>query len=247
MSSAEKIQAIILAGGLGSRLRPFTRFIPKPLVSIHGIPVVEIVLRQLYRYNFRRVAMTLGHEAELIRAHIADGTHLGLSITYVEEEAPLGTAGPLAMVDNLADSFLVLNGDLLTDLDFSSFFKSHLENDALLTISTHERRIPVEFGVIRHDSEDYVTGYVEKPNLVYPVSMGVYAFNREVTRYIEPGKRLDFPDLVLRLLDEQRPVRQRRFEGYWLDIGSGADYEQALEDFPRLRERLLGPPISTGG
>jgi NDP-sugar pyrophosphorylase family protein len=242
MSDNENVQAIILAGGRGMRLRPYTELIPKPLVSIHGMPVVEIVLRQLARHKFRNVVITLGHEAELIRAHFGDGAYLGLNISYVEEEKPLGTAGPLRMVDDLDESFLVLNGDLITDLDFTQFFQQHRQNNSLLTISAHERSIPIEFGVIKHDSEDVekVTGYVEKPNLIYRVSMGVYAFNRAVLKYIPKGRHYDFPDLVQQLLEKDQDVRQIPFEGYWLDIGSGADYERALEEFPDIRDRLIG-------
>lgn len=236
---SEAIEAVILAGGKGSRLRPYTRLIPKPLVSIHGIPVIEIVLRQLARSGISSVAITLGHEADLIRAHIGDGSHLNLSVSYVEEDEPLGTAGPLAGVPNLAGSFLVLNSDLITDLDLSGFHTFHKQNEAILSISTYQRTIPVDFGVIRHDDAGEVTGYIEKPRLVYVVSMGVYAFDKSVLEFIEPGKHLDFPDLVLRLIENNRQVQQRLFDGYWLDIGSGKDFERAIEEFPNLRNRLI--------
>lgn len=239
MSDSQSYEAVILAGGLGTRLRPYTRHIPKPLVSIHGIPVIEIVLRRLAHSGIRNVAITLGHEADLIRAHIGDGSYLNLNIGYVEEEKPLGTAGPLAQVPNLAESFLVLNGDLLTDLDFSTFKGKHQQNSSILTISTYQRTIPVEFGVLRYNEDNIVNDYIEKPNLVYVVSMGVYAFDRAIIKYITPGERLDFPDLVHKLLAAGESISHELFDGYWLDIGSGADFEKALEDFPKLRDRLL--------
>jgi len=237
---SDSIQAVILAGGLGSRLRPYTRVIPKPLVSIHGVPIIEIALRQLARSGLERVVVTLGHEADLIRAHLGNGSNLGLKISYAEEESPLGTAGPLATIENLEKDFLVMNSDLITDLDFAEFLTIHQENDAMLTIATHQRTIPIDFGVLRYDENDRITGYLEKPNLMYVVSMGIYAFNKSVLEFIEPGKHLDFPDLVLQLLQKDICVRHHHFDGYWLDIGSGKDYERALEEFPQIRGRIIG-------
>ncbi len=245
--SEERIEAVVLAGGEGTRLKSYTAQIPKPLVTLDGMPVLEVVLRRLARFGFRRVAITLAHGAGLIRANFSDGAHLGLRISYAEEETPLGTAGPLGSLEGLAEQFLVLNGDLLTDLDLRRFFQSHLDTSATLTIAAHERSVPVEFGVIEGEG-GRVSGYVEKPMLRYLVSMGIYAFDRRVLRYVEPGRRLDFPELVLRLLEagtgegegEVVDVRYYPFDGYWLDIGSEGDYERARDEFPRLRAGLLG-------
>lgn len=236
------IEAVILAGGKGRRLRPFTKLIPKPLVTLDGFPVLEIVLRQLARSGFRRVVITLGHEAELIRANFSDGADLGLRISYAEEASPLGTAGPLGRLTGLAEDFLVMNGDLLTTLDFRSLLATHERNGPMLTIAAHERSIPVEFGVIV-GSDERVTGFREKPTLHYMVSMGIYAFNAGVLRFIGKGERLDFPDLVLRLLGSGQDVRYLSFSGYWLDIGSGEDYQRAQEDFPGMRELFLGAEV----
>jgi NDP-sugar pyrophosphorylase family protein len=233
------VEAVILAGGIGTRLRPYSHIIPKPLVPIHGIPVIEIVLRQLARYDFRKVAITLGYQADLIKAHIADGSRFGLDVSYNLEEKPLGTAAPVANVENLAENFLVLNGDLITTLDYRNLFAYHLESGGSLTIAAHERFVPVEFGVIQGE-DGYVSGYVEKPNLQYRVSMGIYTFNRDVLQYIKRGERLDFPNLVLTMLNDGEPVRFYPFEGYWLDIGSGADFERAVDQFPSMRKELLG-------
>lgn len=239
MSNAGDIQAVILAGGKGTRLRPYTMLIPKPLVPIHEIPVIEIVLRQLGRWNFNNITITLGHQAELIRANFGEGKSLGLNLTYNVEETPLGTAGPLAELDDLADNFLVLNGDLITTLNFRDLFRKHCESDALLTVAAHERYIPIEFGVIE-GRDGVVRDYIEKPDLKYMVSMGIYAFKREVIQYIPKGKRLDFPDLVKTLLSENKQVNFFAFDGYWLDIGSGKDFERAIDEFPAMKKELLG-------
>lgn len=232
------VQAVILAGGVGRRLRPYTELIPKPLVPIAGIPVIEIVLRQLGHFGFRRVTITLGHEAELIRAHCSDGSYLGLDLDYSIEDTPLGTAGPLAAIPGLAEQFLVLNGDLITTFDYRSLYAAHCASGALLTIAAHERTIPIEFGIIKGE-DGVVGGYIEKPSLLYRVSMGIYAFNRAVLAYITPGERLDFPNLVIRLLEAGQPVRYHPFDGYWLDIGSSSDFEKALDEFPTMRPQLL--------
>lgn len=238
MSSSGQIQAVILAGGKGTRLRPYTVLIPKPLVPIHEIPVIEIVLRQLKKWDFNNVAITLGHQAELIKAHFSRGSSLGLNLIYNIEEFPLGTAGPLADLDNLADNFLVLNGDLITTLNFQKLFQDHCEKGADITVAAHERYIPVEFGVIE-GQDGIVKDYIEKPDLKYRVSMGIYAFNKSVLKYISRGKRLDFPDLVKRLLAEEAKVNFYPFEGYWLDIGSGKDFERAVDEFPSMKKELL--------
>ena len=238
MSDSNKIQAVILAGGKGTRLRPYTMLIPKPLVPIHEIPVIEIVLRQLKKWGFNNVAITLGHQAELIRAHFSEGNSLELNLSYSVEESPLGTAGPLAQLENLADNFLVLNGDLLTTLNFQELFDEHCRTDAMVTVAAHERYIPIEFGVIEGEA-GRVKDYIEKPNLKYMVSMGIYAFSKKVLSYVPKGERLDFPDLVKALLAEDKQVNFYPFDGYWLDIGSGKDFERAVDEFPSMRSALL--------
>ena len=235
----EGIQAVILAGGEGMRLKPYTKLIPKPLVPLGEMPVLEVVLRQLSRSGFRNVVITVGFEGELIRANFSDGRHLGLRLSYSFEQEPLGTAGPLAVIDGLAEHFLVLNGDLLTTLDLREFFNAHCKQTPMLTIAAHERNVPVEFGIIQGVNRR-VHGYVEKPTLRYLVSMGVYAFDRRARAYLEPGERADFPDLVHRLLKDGEEIQYYSFGGYWLDIGCRADYEKALEDFPAMRSDLLG-------
>ena len=236
---SERIEAVILAGGFGTRLQPYSHVIPKPLVPLGEIPVIEIVLRQLKRFGFSNVEITLGFQAELFQASLSEGKHLGLDISYTIENSPLGTAGPLAEVNNLDDHFLVLNGDLITTLDYRQLYADHCDSDAILTIAAHERFIPVEFGVIE-GSDGIVDGYVEKPNLQYRVSMGIYAFDKRVLEYIQKGERQDFPNLVLKLLSAGEKVRFFPFDGYWLDIGSGRDFELAMDQFPQMKSELLG-------
>jgi NDP-mannose synthase len=171
-----------------------------------------------------------------------DGSKHGLSIDYFREDEPLGTAGALALLDDLGDHFLVMNGDVLTDLDYAGLLAEHVESGAAATIAAHKRDVDISLGVLQFDDgadPARLTGYVEKPTYHYEVSMGVYAFARRVLDHVEPGKRLDFPDLVLRLIEKGETVRAKRSEDYWLDIGRHDDYETAMDEFERMRERFL--------
>jgi NDP-mannose synthase len=234
-------RAVILAGGLGTRLRPYTVVLPKPLMPVGDRPVLDIVVRQLKRDGFDRVTVATGHLAELIEAFFGDGSSYGIPIDYVREHEPLGTVGALAMIDALDEDFVVMNGDVLTDMSFSGALDAHRANDAVATITAREQPVDVSLGVMVMDDDDptRLTGYVEKPQLRYQVSMGVYCFSPRVLPFIEPGERLDFPQLVLRLIEAGEIVRQAPSEDYWMDIGRPGDYEQAQEDFERLRGRLL--------
>lgn len=234
-------RAVILAGGLGTRLRPYTVVLPKPLMPVGDRPVLDIVVRQLKRDGFDRITISTGHLAELIEAFFRDGSDYGIPIDYVREHEPLGTVGALALIDGLDEDFLVMNGDVLTDMSFRAALEAHSANDAVATITAREQPVDVSLGVMVMDDVDdtRLVDYIEKPQLRYQVSMGVYAFSPSVLPFIEPGKALDFPDLVLRLVAAGEIVRQRPSDDYWLDIGRPGDYEQAQEDFDRLRERLL--------
>lgn len=234
-------RAVILAGGLGTRLRPYTVVLPKPLMPVGDRPVLDIVVRQLKRDGFDRITISTGHLAELIEAFFRDGSDYGIPIDYVREHEPLGTVGALALIDGLDDDFLVMNGDVLTDMSFREALDAHRANDAVATITAREQPVDVSLGVMVMDDADdtRLVDYVEKPQLRYQVSMGVYAFSPSVLPFIEPGRALDFPDLVLKLIAAGKVVRQRPSDDYWLDIGRPGDYEQAQEDFDTLRERLL--------
>jgi NDP-mannose synthase len=234
--------AVVLAGGEGRRLRPYTTVIPKPLMPVGDRPVLDVVLRQLARAGFERVTIATGYLAELIEAFCGDGRVYGLRIDYHREREPLGTVGALALIEDLAEPFLVMNGDVLTDMDYGRMLDEHVASGAAATIATAKRTIEVTLGVMRFgDAQDggRVTDYIEKPTLSYEASMGVYAFHPRVIDHIEPGVRLDFPDLMLRMLAAGEPVRGHRPRAYWLDLGRHEDYEQAMAEFERMRDRLL--------
>jgi NDP-sugar pyrophosphorylase family protein len=240
-------RAVVLAGGEGTRLRPYTAVLPKPLMPIGDRPVVDLVLRQLRSAGFERVTIATSYLAQLIETFCGDGSAYGLSIDYFREDEPLGTVGSLALIDDLDEPFLVMNGDVLTDMRFDDLFTAHVASGAAATIATTTRTVEVTLGVMRFDDGSdagRVTDYVEKPTLSYDVSMGVYAFDPRVIRHIEPGIRLDFPDLILRLLAAGEEVRAHRPSAYWLDIGRHEDYEQAMAEFESMRDRLIPREIA---
>jgi NDP-sugar pyrophosphorylase family protein len=236
-------RAVVLAGGLGMRLRPYTAVLPKPLMPVGDRPVLDIVIRQLHHHNFERVTVATGYLAELIEAFFRDGDEYGIEIDYHREETPLGTAGAIATITGLeTEPFLVMNGDVLTDLDYTELMKQHMETCAAATIATITRDIQVSLGVLHFGDAhqpDRLTSYEEKPHFEFEASMGIYAFSPRVLSYMEPHERLDFPDLIRRLLDAGEVVRAFRSDCYWLDIGRHDDYEQALEEFERMKHRLI--------
>ena len=225
------VPAVILAGGKGTRLRPFTVTFPKPLVPIGDRPILERLLQQLSDSGVSKVILSLGHLSSLIRAYVSQHVLLNgkLTIEFVEEEMPLGTAGSLSLVSGLNKSFLVMNGDLLTDIDFRRLVNAHLQSGAALTIGRYVRRQKSDFGILEFDGNGFVTGYLEKPEHTYSVSMGVYVYEPHVLQYISPDQYLDFPDLVRRLLDHGQKVGTYLHAGLWLDIGRPEDYARAQE------------------
>ncbi len=233
------MQAVILAGGRGRRLRPYTTILPKPLMPLGDMPIIEVVLRQLAAAGFDEAILAVGYLAELMMAYCGDGSKFGLRVRYSKEEEPLGTAGPLALIDSLDDAFLVMNGDVLTTLDFRAMIDQHRSSDATITIATHRRQQQINYGVIESDATNQITAYIEKPVFPYQVSMGIYLLEPAVLRHITPGVYLDLPDLVRRLIDANFPVKAYPFDGYWLDIGRHDDYEQAVEEFEAMRPALL--------
>jgi NDP-sugar pyrophosphorylase family protein len=239
-------RAVVLAGGLGMRLRPYTTVLPKPLMPVGDRPILDVIVRQLKAAEFDRLTIVTGHLAELIEAFFGDGGKYGLPIDYFREDEPLGTVGALAHLDGLTEDFLVMNGDVLTDLSYIELLARHSESGAIASVAAHKRQVEVSLGVLQFGEDGdttRLTGYVEKPTYDYEVSMGVYAFSPRVLAYIEPDTRLDFPDLVLRLLDRGETVRAVRSEDYWLDIGRHDDYETAMDEFGKMRNRFL-PELS---
>lgn len=236
------MQAVILAGGKGRRLRPYTTVLPKPLMPLGDMPIIEVVLRQLAAGGFDQVTIAVGYLAELLMAYCGDGSKFGLDLSYSREEEPLGTAGPLALIDSLrhGDTFLVMNGDVLTTLDFGALVHRHRASGAAATIATHQRQQQINYGIIESDAHDRVSAYIEKPTYRYQVSMGIYVLEPAVLDFVPRGQYLDLPDLVRQLMAAGRPVLAYPFDGYWLDIGRHDDYEQAAEEFEAMRPQLLG-------
>jgi len=238
------MKAIILAGGKGTRLAPYTTILPKPLMPIGNMPILEVVIRQLKGHShafgrFTEVTLAVGYLAELIMAYFDDGSKYGIKINYSKEEQPLGTAGPLALIPGLHSTFLVMNGDVLTTLDYVELVKYHQDQGAVATIAMHKRSVNIDLGVMKINSRNELIDYVEKPTLHYHVSMGIYVFEPKVLDYIKPGEPLDFPELVNILLAKGERVLAYPYDGYWLDIGRQDDYEKAIEDFARMENKLL--------
>jgi NDP-sugar pyrophosphorylase family protein len=235
-------RVIILAGGLGTRLRPYTLVMPKPLVPIGDRPVLDIIVHQLRHYGFDRITVATGYMAELIEAFFGDGSTYGIPIDYFREREPLGTVGSLAMIEDLDEDFVVMNGDTLTDMNYMNLLDRHRGSGAIATIATRVREIEISLGVMRLEDRfqpERVTDYIEKPRIEYIASMGVYCFSPRIVEFIERDVRLDFPDLIRRLIARGERVEAHRSEDYWMDIGRHEDYEQALEDFESLRARLI--------
>ncbi len=236
------MRSILLAGGRGTRLKPYTTVLPKPLVPLGDMAVMEVLLRQLARAGCDRATVTVGHLSQLIMAYFGDGSRWGVPIDYSAEETPLGTVGPLTLIDDLPEHFLVINGDLLTDLDLAALYQHHLDSGALATIGTYERRLRIDFGLIAHEGPNHrITRFTEKPEERFSVSMGVYVFSRKILDLIPKGRPFGFDELMIRCVAEALDVRAYPFDGYWLDIGRPEDYDRASRDFDELRERLLGP------
>jgi NDP-sugar pyrophosphorylase family protein len=240
MSSKQgSIRAIVLAGGKGTRLAPYTRIFPKPLMPIGDLPILEIMLRQMKRAGIRQVTLTVGYLGNMMRLFFQDGARLGMQIEYVDEVKPLGTSGPLANVEGLENTFLVTNGDVLTDLDLNDLINYHQEQGAIATIATHKRKVNINLGVVELDKQNTVVDYLEKPSIDYLVSMGVYVFEPRVLQYIPKDEYLDFPDLVKILIAAGEKVSGYVFKGYWEDLGNQDDYARATADFEKDRSRFL--------
>ena len=229
--AARGLRAVILAGGKGVRLRPFTVNFPKPLVPLGEEPIVEVLIRRLLEFGITDITLSLGHLAELVKAYFHHRERLTsqCNIRYVEEEEPTGTAGSLSLVSGLTDTFLVMNGDLLTDLDFHELVKFHREQEAVLTVASHQRKVKIDLGVLEFDNEYRVQEYIEKPEHAYSVSMGIYVYEPRVLDYIDKGNHLDFPDLVLKLISAGEKVCAFPTDCLWLDIGRPDDYAKAQQ------------------
>jgi NDP-mannose synthase len=227
------MKTVILAGGKGTRLAPYTTIFPKPLVPIGERPILEIIIRQLANQGLGDITLSVGHLGELIEAYFQNGCRNipGLKLEYYREKQPLGTAGPLAMIPGLDETFLAMNGDILTTLNYRELIRHHKEQKAALTIAMHQKDEKIDLGVLETNSDGELTSYKEKPLYSFDVSMGVYVYEPHVLQYIPKGCYLDFPDLVHLLLDKGEKISGYRSHDYWLDIGRREDYELAQQEY----------------
>lgn len=232
------MRAILLAGGKGTRLHPYTVALPKPLVPIDDLPIIEVLLRQLRHYGAVDVTVSIGHLAEILTAFLGNGSKFGLNLDYVREDFPLGTVGPLKLIADLPEQFLLMNGDVLTDLDYARFFQDHLDSGAEVSIAAFRKVVNIDLGLLQ-TKDRWLVDYIEKPNVPYEVSMGVYAIRRSALDLLPENRYFDFPMLVKALLAAGRKVRTYPFDGIWLDIGRPSDYEEAQTTFKNLKDRLL--------
>lgn len=233
------IRVVILAGGRGTRLKPYTTIFPKPLMPIGQMPILEVVLRQLKSFGFEKITLSVNHLANLIKTFFGNGSQLGLDITYCMEDKPLGTAGSIALVKDLTDTFLVVNGDLLTTLDYSQIVKKHVKSGATATIGVFPRDVKIDFGVLETGAKDELLEYKEKPTLKYMVSMGVNVFSKTALEFILPNQYLDIPTLMINLKNAGKSVLTYQAKCEWLDIGRPDDYEEAVAKFESSREKYL--------
>jgi NDP-sugar pyrophosphorylase family protein len=233
------MKVVILAGGKGTRLYPYTVVLPKPLMPVGDLPILEVMLKQLKNCNLTDITMAVGHLGNLIQTYFGDGKKFGVNIEYSFEEEPLGTVGPLALIPGLDETFMVTNGDLLTTLQHLSLIDYHKKENPIATVAAQKRSVDVDFGVIQRNDHDHMVRYIEKPTLSYTVSMGIYVFEPEVLNFIPKGRKFDFPDLMQLLLEKDEKVAIYGSTDFWLDIGRPDDYQKAVEEFEKNKERFL--------
>jgi len=226
------MKAFILAGGKGSRLLPYTTNFPKPLMPIKDKPILEIVIDRLRKAGIKDIIFGTGHLAELLQAFFGDGEKLGVKIRYSREDEPLGTAGPLNLVrDKFTDTFLVMNGDILTDIDFHELINYHKNEKSIATIALSKRTVDIDFGVVTLNNENQFSEWQEKPEIEYLVSTGIYIFEPEALHVLPSEGFFNLPDLIIKLAENNKKVTGYVHHGYWLDIGRASDYAKACEDY----------------
>ena len=234
------MKAVILAGGKGTRLRPFTYSLPKPLMPIGGeMPILEIILKQLKKNEFNHITIAVNYMAKIIQAFFRDGSDWGLKIDYSFEDKPLSTIGPLTLIDELPENFLVMNGDILTDLNYMQFFNWHLKNTCDVTVATFKRESKINFGVLKYNENQDVYDFTEKPKFNFDVSMGIYAINKHVIDDLPKNEPFGFDDLMIKGINDKLRIKSYPHDSYWLDIGRNDDYQKANEDYLNNKERIL--------
>lgn len=233
------MQAIILAGGKGTRLRPYTTVLPKPLMPIGDYPILEVVVRQLVINGFNKIVMAVNHQADLIKAYFGDGSRWNISISYSLENEPLGTMGPLSLISTLDNNFLIMNGDVLTDLQYKDLYNYHLHSKGIFTIASFERSEKIDYGVLKVSRDKTLLDLQEKPENKYLVSMGIYVANRQILEHIPKNSAFGFDDLMKTLILSGITISTKQHDGYWLDIGRPDDYMQAIEEFDEMKYKFL--------
>lgn len=232
-------RAIILAGGKGSRLKPYTTVLPKPLMPVGEFSILEIIIRQLVKYDFNHITLAVNHQADIIKAFFNDGSKWGIKIDYSLEDKPLSTIAPLSLIKDLPENFLIMNGDILTDLNYAEFYQHHCSQKNIFTISSFEREQQTDYGVLETNQSKVLTGFKEKPSHKLEVSMGIYMASRKILEFVPPNQAYGFDHLMSDLLKTQFSVKTKIHPGHWLDIGRPDDYLLAIEEFDKLRHKFL--------
>ncbi|MEW5993852.1 MAG: sugar phosphate nucleotidyltransferase [Candidatus Zixiibacteriota bacterium] len=232
----ETVEAVVLAGGKGTRLLPYTAELPKPLAPVGDRPIIEYLLLRMKKCGVRKVHLAVNHLAHLIMATLGDGGHLGLTLSYSHEKTPLSTIGPLTLINDLPEQFVVANGDVLSDIDFQVLFDHHASSGALVTVATQRRTTRIDYGVLEVNDADRIVGFQEKPAYSLAVSMGIYVFSRQVLKFVPSRQRFGFDDLMRTLLKQGQRINAYQYDGFWLDIGQPEDYERASREIDRIRQ-----------
>lgn len=238
------MKAVVMAGGTGTRLAPYTRILPKPLLPVGDRPILEIIIGQLRDAGVEEIVIATGYLSGLIETFFGDGLAYGVSISYAREVEPLGTAGAIATIDDLDETFLMMNGDILTTPPYGELLEAHQASGAVATIATRPEDVEIDYGVVRLGERvngvARIDSFDEKPTIVCQVSAGIYVFEPEVVDYVTPGERLDFPELLGRLLAAGLPVSSHEHNGYWMDVGQLHHLEAAVQEFEGSAERFVG-------
>lgn len=229
------MRAIILAGGKGTRLYPYTNVLPKPLMPVGEKPILEIIIKQLKKYGFNKITIATGHLAELIEVYFGNGKKMGVKINYSREEISLGTAGPLSLIKDISSDFIVMNGDILTSLDFSLLMEYHKsEPKSIATIAVYQKEVKINLGVLEFDKNNILKDYIEKPAMKYKVSTGIYVFNKKILKYLPINQHLDFPELIKTLISKKEKIKTYIFKDCWFDIGNPDDYQLANKEIHKF-------------
>ncbi len=221
------MKAILLAGGKGRRLQPFTTTIPKPLFPIGEKPIIQVIIEQLKTFGVNEFIISLGYLGELIEAFLGDGKKYNTKITYVREDIPLGTAGAISLLPDLDNDYIFMNGDILSTIDFTEAYTKHKDSNALITICTFEKTTKSSLGVLELNAKGEVENYLEKPELKQIVSSGIYILNPKIKNFIPLDQKFDLPDLVKYMINEDMKINTYAIKGEWFDIGTPSDLEKA--------------------